>query len=171
MWLLRHGETEFNARFKVDGIDPGIPDAELTAVGRRQCGKAAQTLGAKNPALILASPYTRALQTAEIVAQATGAPIVVEPLVCERFLYSCDVGSPASALRRAWPSLDFNALTDEIWWPSRQETHASLMRRVRLFREKWEACEESSRLVVVTHWYFIQGLLGHPLDNGELRRI
>lgn len=62
---------------------PGEPDAarELTGKGRRQ----AQALGEQlaglpvPPAIVLSSPLVRARQTAEAIAQATGAPLEVDP--------------------------------------------------------------------------------------------
>jgi len=68
VYLLRHGLAE-NGR-------PGMPDAgrELTPEGRkkmREIMRLARTAGLQ-PGLVLTSPYTRALQTAAIAAEALG---------------------------------------------------------------------------------------------------
>src|SRR5262245_52225028 len=101
MFLLRHGESEFNRHFAQTGRDPGIRDAPLTERGAGQAEAAARHfLHMKNnpgrmkaPVRILSSPYTRALQTAEPIARALGLSIQVSPLLGERRLYSCDEGT------------------------------------------------------------------------------
>jgi glucosyl-3-phosphoglycerate phosphatase len=80
MILIRHGQTEFNRVYSETRRDPGIRDPQLTAVGRSQAATVAQALGAMNPSRLIASPYTRALETAEIIAAELGLPISVEPL-------------------------------------------------------------------------------------------
>ena len=40
MLLVRHGQSEFNAAFTLTRVDPGIPDPELTPVGRLQAEEA-----------------------------------------------------------------------------------------------------------------------------------
>lgn len=64
LWLLRHGEAEPKAR----------TDAErnLTGKGRVEVERAATYLQEQPLQAILASPYQRAQQTAEIIRQALG---------------------------------------------------------------------------------------------------
>ena len=61
----------------------GEPDElrELTEKGVRQARELAERLAAlpEPPVLVLTSPLVRARQTAEEVARATGAPLLVEP--------------------------------------------------------------------------------------------
>jgi len=64
IYLIRHGQSEFNAAYKDDGIDPMIFDAPLTEKGIQQAKNtraAVLDLGIK---LVVASPLTRAIQTA-----------------------------------------------------------------------------------------------------------
>ena len=97
MILLRHGQSEFNAAFNATRVDPGIPDPRLTEEGKRQARAAALALAAHPVERLIASPYTRALETAEIVAGELGLPIEVHLLVREHCLFHCDIGSPRSA--------------------------------------------------------------------------
>ena len=64
LWLLRHGEAEARAR----------SDAErpLTERGRKEVRRNAERLRGRPLQYILASPYLRAQQTAEIVREALG---------------------------------------------------------------------------------------------------
>ena len=73
MILLRHGQSEFNVAFNATRVDPGIPDPRLTEEGRRQARAAAVALAAHPVERLIASPYTRALETAEIVV----APMLI----------------------------------------------------------------------------------------------
>ncbi len=168
MILIRHGQSEFNAAHDRLGIDPGIADPRLTPLGRRQAQEAAKTLARQSPEirLILASPYTRALETAAILAETLAVPIEIEPLIRERAAYSCDIGSPKSRLVEAWPALNFDLLP-EIWWPEDEETHAGVGERCLAFRRK--AVElPIGRIVLVSHWGFIHHLTGRSIGNGEI---
>ena len=73
LWLLRHGEAEPQAR----------TDAarELTRHGRKEVLHSAAHLVGRPLTAILASPYVRAQQTAELVRESLGfaAPIVTVP--------------------------------------------------------------------------------------------
>src|ERR1700733_4475923 len=106
MILLRHGQSEFNLRFTATRRDPGIEDARLTEYGHHQADRAAGILAREPITRIIASPYTRALQTAEPLARRLGLKIEIFPLVRERFGLACDVGTPRSRLTNAWPAHD-----------------------------------------------------------------
>jgi broad specificity phosphatase PhoE len=164
MILIRHGQTEFNRVYSETRRDPGILDPQLTAAGRSQAAAVAQALRAINPRQLIASPYTRALETAEIIAAELRLPITVEALVAERFAFTCDIGSPLATLRARWPEILFDHLPDP-WWPSREESTATLSRRAEIFRSR-VAREAWSGTAVVTHWGFIRALTGLKVPNG-----
>ena len=65
MILIRHGQTIFNVVFSVTRIDPGVPDPLLTSLGRRQARDIAAALAGEDVERVVASPYRRAIQTAE----------------------------------------------------------------------------------------------------------
>src|SRR4249920_3620814 len=90
MILLRHGQSEFNLRFTATRRDPGIEDARLTEYGHHQAEDAARKLAQEPITRIIASPYTRALQTAEPLARLLGLKIEIRPVVRERFGLPCD---------------------------------------------------------------------------------
>lgn len=170
MMLLRHGQSEFNAVFSVTRQDPGIADPRLTEAGRAQAAEAARGLAGAGIRRIIVSPYTRALETAAIVAEALDLPVsVVSAEVRERYAFACDVGTPASALARAWPLLDFSHLP-ERWWPEADEPHAAIEARARKFRTAMAAGPRWEEALVVSHWGFILSLTGESVPNGALRR-
>lgn len=172
MILIRHGQSEFNVVFNRERRDPGIRDAPLTAHGRTQALQAAGELRARiqqgtRIKRLLASPYTRAVQTAVIIAEALDLPVEIEPLIREHAAYHCDIGTPASALAETWPGLSFDHLP-EVWWSSLDESEAQLLDRCRQFHGRAAGWTDWSQIAVVSHWGFIRGLTGHEARNAEL---
>jgi len=184
MILLRHGESRFNVVFSATRVDPGIPDPGLTDEGRGQASRAAAALhgdgpdgllhriGRRRPTRILASPYRRTLETAEILSRRLELPVTVEPLVRERNAFTCDIGSPPAELQRRWPGFAFAAVADDWWHGDRDrgasESEDSLRRRCRRFRACMAEQTDWAAVIVVTHWGFIRGLTGHQVANGRI---
>lgn len=80
LYLLRHGQTEFNVKKLVQGRC----DSPLTGLGRQQARVAAAWLKAHNvvPDKVVSSPLGRAMDTAQLVAtELLGPDAAVEP--CE----------------------------------------------------------------------------------------
>ena len=151
-------------------VDPGIEDPTLTPVGRQQAAEAGGRLDGQDLRRIVASPYTRTLHTAEIVAEALGLPVSVEPLIREHAAFACDVGTPASELRQRWPNFDFGELP-EVWWPQLEESEAEVRVRCESFRQAASDLHDWAHLLVVSHWGFIRGLTGEELGNCDLLRF
>jgi broad specificity phosphatase PhoE len=167
MILIRHGQSEFNVAFAVNRQDPGIRDPNLTEIGRTQALAAAVEIGRRGVVRLIASPYTRALQTASIIAEALDLPVEVDPLVGERAVFACDIGTPRSELEFQWPRLDFRHLP-EIWWPTLEEHEDDLRRRTGEFCARMTAEPDPDRIAVVSHWGFIRALTGQEVGNGAL---
>lgn len=170
MILLRHGQSEFNAHFTETRQDPGIHDPALTEVGQAQAEAAAQALGAEALERIIVSPYTRALQTAAPIAARLGLPVMVNPVVRERYAFSCDVGSPRTRLAASFPAHDFSGI-EEIWWPQIEEPVDQVAARAALFRAEMTALPDWRRTLVVCHWGFIMSLTGLSVQNGQWLRF
>ena len=170
MILLRHGQSEFNLHFSVTRRDPGIIDPRLTGLGHEQAEHAAQTLRGEGITRIIASPYTRALQTAQPLATALGMPVVINPIVRERYAFTCDVGTPRTTLAQSWPHHDFSHI-DEIWWPPIEEPSDQLVGRANLFRAEMAALPDWQNTIVVSHWGFILAMTGQSVPNGTWLRL
>jgi broad specificity phosphatase PhoE len=83
LYLLRHGQTEFN----VEGRIQGRLDSELTPLGLRQAEAMAERLAALAPDprgwRLVASPQLRARRTAEAIARRLCLPVEEEPRLME----------------------------------------------------------------------------------------
>ncbi len=166
MILMRHGQSEFNLHFSATKRDPGITDPRLTPLGQAQAEVAAAALREQGVTRILASPYTRALQTAAPTAQALGLPVQVHPGVRERYHFKCDIGSSPASLAAAWPAHKFGHL-DEVWWPAATESEDSVAARAAAFRAEMAAAADEATTLVVSHWAFLLTLTGQSLENGQ----
>ena len=81
LYLLRHGQTEFNVKKLVQGRC----DSPLTDLGRKQAGMAAAWLKSHD---VVSSPLGRAMDTAQLVAtELLGPDAAVEP--CEGIIERC----------------------------------------------------------------------------------
>ncbi len=169
MILLRHGQSEFNLAFTQTRRDPGIVDPKLTPLGHEQARAAAVALRGHGIRRILASPYTRALETAAPVSEALGLPIQIHPVVRERYAFTCDVGSPVSHLAAAWPHHDFSEI-EEVWWPQAEEGAEGVIRRAAQFRAEMAARDDWAHTLVVSHWGFILSMTGRSVMNGDWLR-
>lgn len=86
LYLLRHGQTEFNVKKLVQGRC----DSPLTDLGRKQAGMAAAWLKGHDVVSdkVVSSPLGRAMDTAQLVAtELLGPDAAVEP--CEGIIERC----------------------------------------------------------------------------------
>jgi len=170
MIIVRHGQSQFNVAYSATRVDPGIPDPKLTEQGRSQARDVAAALAPHGLKRILASPYTRALETAEIIAAALHLDLRVEPMVREHCRFQCDIGSRSSDLARRWPAIDFSHLP-ERWWPDLDESEDELAQRSRHFRQSMARANDWHAIAVVSHWGFIRALTGQRVPNAHLLRF
>ncbi len=166
MILVRHGQSHFNVHFGATREDPGIVDPTITDLGAQQIQTAAEQLRGREIKAIIASPYTRTLESAQIIAKELGLPVSIEPQVRERAFFTCDIGTPASELRQSWPKFDFRDL-EEIWWPE-VETDIELSARCHAYRDQRLGADDWKNLLIVTHWGFIRGLTGQEVQNATI---
>lgn len=167
MILIRHGQSRWNVEFGAFRIDTGLPDPGLTRLGRDQAEAAAARLDGLGIVRLIASPYTRTLETAEIIASILSLDISIEPLVRERCAFSCDQGSSPASLAGRWPGIDFSGL-DEVWWGGGIESAESISRRCSQFHQQTAGLPDRSRVAVVSHWGFIRAATGKMVENAEI---
>ena len=133
IFLVRHGETVDNARQIMQGQTQG----ELNQRGREQAEQVARRLASEPLDAIVASDLHRAIQTAEVIAEPHGLPVVTTPLLRER-----DWGSFTG---RFIPDL-----RNEVW-PDDIESEEALLERARSFLINMTATYPGKRVVAVGH--------------------
>lgn len=147
IYVARHGETELNATRVFQR-----PDTPLSERGRRQASQLASRLRPLGITRIVTSDLARALETAEAVAAATGAPIVLEPLLQERNFGDLR-GQPYATVGLDPFAPDYEPANGESW-PRFHERVAEAWRGVVALANATEG-----HLAVVTHGLVCRALV------------
>jgi broad specificity phosphatase PhoE len=130
--LVRHGETDWNA----DGRLQGQTDRPLSDFGRRQARRLADELEGEELEAIYSSDLVRARETAEIVGERLGLPVVLDPDLREK-----DWGT--------WEGLTAVERDRVEFAGESTETHQERM--LRALRRIAERHPGDGRVLVVTH--------------------
>jgi probable phosphoglycerate mutase len=140
--LVRHAESEGNR----DRVFTATPAVGLTERGREQAGTTADWIGTRYaPRRIVTSPYTRARETAAILAARLGLAAVVEEDLRER-----DYGRLAG-LPYATPRPDFDAARYWLWRPEGGETLVEVAARVGAVLDRLSREDPAGEIVIVSH--------------------
>lgn len=159
LYLVRHGETDWNHLRRVQGRE----DIPLNAAGRMQAAATAHALMQTGAALVATSPLSRAQETADIIARALDSPgPVVEPGLIERD-YGPLTGVP-------YPSgEDLYTFTERH--PEGMETLAEVAARAMPVITQY--CGQGRDAILVAHggtinillWYLTGGTLGYGVTK------
>ena len=156
VFLIRHGETEGNALRIVQ--HPHVP---LSPRGLVQAERLARRLAAVGIVRIVASDYARAVTTAEHLQRATGAPLVIEPLLRERNFGDLR-GRPYAELGFDMFEPDYAPPNGETW-PMFHERVDRAWAKV----QELAAATSDGSLAVVTHGLVCRSLAARHLILGD----
>ena len=109
IYLLRHGETTFNATRVVQPAD-----TPLSERGERQADRLAERLARVGIRAIRSSDLPRALATAQAIARRTGAPLELDADLQERN-YGAVRGTPYAELTEDIFGPDYSPPEGETW--------------------------------------------------------
>ncbi len=124
--LLRHGQTEYNATRRMQGQ----LDTELSLVGLEQARTAAAQLRGEGVTRIVSSDLSRALRTAEIVADVLGLDVTLDERLRETHLGDwqglthAEVDTWRDGIRAHWRN-------NAGWAPPEGESRLDVARRAR----------------------------------------
>jgi uncharacterized phosphatase len=152
--LLRHGQTDWNIDFRLQGTS----DIPLNEVGLKQARTAAEGISGDWD-VIIASPLSRALDTAKIVAAYHElGEVLVEPLLLERSF------GEAEGLRY------------EVWREKYPDSHVpggetieALEKRARRLLDSLAERFPGKRVLTVSHGALIRNLI-NIVSDGEFPR-
>jgi probable phosphoglycerate mutase len=160
LWLVRHGESEGNARGRFTEND-SVP---LTAAGREQAQRTAAFLRplVRAPRLV-SSPFARALQTAEILAAQLDCAIELEHELREQSLGRLH-GQPYEA---ALATPGYDAQPRWAWRPPEGETLVEVQARAARALAALARVSVGSDVLVVSHAGTIQSCWAHVDGSWE----
>jgi broad specificity phosphatase PhoE len=153
--LVRHGESSGN-RDRIFATDPqALP---LTELGYAQARAAARLIDDLfQPKLVVSSPFLRAHETAQVIADCVGAPLEVEPNLYERDVgvyrgrpYDSLVSAPDYAPGRRW-----------AWRPPEGESYQDVLARVAPILDRLATENPATDVVVVSHGGVMVTLWAH----------
>ncbi len=164
LYLVRHGETEWNRQHRIQGST----DIPLNATGRRQAERAGRLLARREWDHVYSSPLSRAFETATIVSDAIGlAKPEALPELAERYYGEAEGLTPQELDKR------FPGATPVPGRESRDE----VARRVMPALLRIATAEPERRVIITTHGGVIRTVLlavnarverGIPITNGSV---
>lgn len=153
--LLRHGQTDWNIDLRLQGST----DIPLNETGKEQARQAALALNPEDWDLIIASPLSRARDTAEIIAQELSMNVGIVPELIER-----SFGAAEGLDHASWRKLYESHLPIEGL-----ESLEDLRLRTYLLLDLIANEYSGQRVLAVSHGAFIRKVLT-IVTNGELPR-
>jgi len=170
LFFIRHGQSEGN----VAGRLQGWQDAPLTPLGERQAVRAATALATflqaaeVSVATVYSSPLQRALRTADVISQAIGAPLEIDPGLREMHFGRVE-GLTDVEWKDCFPELlaGWHQLDDlDFGWPE-GETRRAFYNRIETAIGGIVARQPpGANAVIVAHGGVISSYLSH-LTTGE----
>ena len=203
--MVRHGRTEMNEYLSQSpwgspGFeDPSLWDTILTPTGISQARRLNADLinseDISNVELVISSPLTRALMTANLAFEKVvsySIPRVALPLAAERLYLSSDIGRNKSELmldHKVTLLWDFSLLPDGDWWYTpdpgavvtewrpNDATYACPGEPEDVFRQrmsklkKFLAERPEKTIALVAHWGVLKALTGKNFENCEMKVV
>lgn len=152
IYLIRHGETDWNLKGKVQGRE----DIPLNDTGRMQAKKCAMALQNTGIKTIIASPLTRAVETANIISNCSDS---IE-LIIDEGLIERDFGDMSGM------TYDRRKYFDTFWNEETMEPLDKLSKRLMACIHKYAARLKGQDIVMVSHGAAINSVI-MALSEGE----
>jgi probable phosphoglycerate mutase len=158
--IVRHGETEWN----IANIRQGHLDSPLTEDGIAQAKALARRLMSERFSALYSSDLGRAMQTARIIAEATGHEIVSDPRLRERHL-GIFQGLSSDEIKEKHPEEYklHRSLGPDYVIPSGESVRQQVARNLAYLNEI-AAKHLGETIVVITHGGVLSGLFRHTFS-------
>jgi len=154
IWLVRHGESSWNALGLIQGHSEG---PTLTEKGRQQSADAANGLRDGAVEAIYTSDLERAQETASFVGSALGLPVQCQPALRERS-FGVFEGRPLTSLDSADSGIRDDRVVSASVRPDGGESLDDMYARVGAFVDWLGDQGHGGDVVVVTHGGTIRAL-------------
>lgn len=163
IYFVRHGQSE-------DNVAPVFqsPNSPLNKLGTKQAKIIANRISNLQFEIIISSPFTRAKQTAEIIAKTTKKELEYSELFVERIKPSYVHGKPYTNKKASqlWRDCE-NSLYKKNIKISNGENFTNIIQRADDALNFLKNRQEKS-IVVVTHGYFLRTIIARVLLNNFL---
>jgi broad specificity phosphatase PhoE len=161
LWLVRHGQTDWN----VEGRYQGQADPPLNRIGLAEAEQAARKLAGEPLRAIYSSDLLRARQTAALIAQASGAPLRLEPRLREVNLGAWE-GMLFDQIRANYPrelrEREQNPLNSR---PPGGETVEEVWQRARAVVSEISRRHAGEQVALVSHGLTLGTLLAYVIER------
>lgn len=181
LWLVRHGESTWNALGLVQGQRA---EPRLTRLGAAQARAVARHLAGRHVRTLYTSDLLRAVETARLVAAVLGLEPTVDARLRERALGSAE-GLPSSSLVPGHSGIGGGRVLDADAAPPGGESVRRLCRRVGRFLDELAPADALGHgppgdVVLVAHGGVVRAALAHldgvpsdemvwgPVGNGHV---
>jgi len=165
IYFVRHGETVLNAQNIRQGSEGG-----LTERGREQALATAKRFPTHKgkPEIIIASPYERTKETAEIIAKELGLRIEYSDLLVERRNPSEIIGHAGSEreVRAIVDRIDKSYHADDLRY-SDEENFVDLKNRAKKLL-KYIKRRREKQIIMITHGIFLKMVVSYMLYGEKL---
>ncbi len=148
IYFLRHGETILTPDRKFSGTGPINP--ALTKTGLKQASALAKEVAKLGAEVLIASPLQRTTQTANLIAEATGLPIVFDEIWFECNFGLWD-GLSIEEVRAQFPTEYAAWLCSSGYKPPQGESYDEVGIRVDEGINKLVSQYPGQKIIVVTH--------------------
>ncbi len=135
VYIVRHGQPVPRGAIE----DPFFPvgDPPLTELGREQArlvGERLKSMGFNGD--ILASPYRRAMETADVIADVLGLKVKVYPVIREMMMRPTETakdfpGMTIEEIKRTFKNVTEDSELEYPWWTLHHEETADVIDRIR----------------------------------------
>jgi len=158
--IVRHGETQWN----IANIRQGHLDSELTDIGIAQAKALAQRLLRERFSALYSSDLGRAVQTAQIIADATGHEIITDARLRERHL-GIFQGLTSDEMKEKYPEEYklHRTLGPDYVIPGGESVRQQVARNITYLNEIG-AKHAGEAIVVITHGGVLSGLFRHTFS-------
>ncbi len=165
IYFIRHGETHLNALGIRQGAEGGLTDH-----GKAQALETAKRFPKEkgSPEVIIASPYERTRETANIIAQELGMTVEYSDLLVERRNPTEIIGRSGKDkdVKRIIDTIDQSFHDDNLRY-SDEENFTDLKERAKKLLEYIKTRKEN-RIIMVTHSTFLKMVVSYMLIGDKL---
>ena len=151
VFLVRHGQSQDRVENKKQS-----PHTPLSTLGLAQADAVAKRLQDEEIHIIIPSPMTRALQTAEAISSKLNIPLTQNDLIREIGSPSLDGILYSDPLHKEW-SVEVGSNIANLDWKFRQndESFRELLARANAFKTELVSKYQSQNILLVSHGFFI----------------